>query len=50
MMPDERWESAATYIADTGGTIDLSRDAPEEGSYDGVEPMGFLWSMTPADA
>ena len=44
------WESASTYSADADGTVDLSTQAPESGSYAGVEPMGFLWSMTPADS
>jgi dienelactone hydrolase len=42
------WESAATFTAGADGTVDLSTQAPTGGSYDGVEPMGFLWSMTPA--
>jgi dienelactone hydrolase len=41
------WESVSTYIAGADGSVDLSRRAPEDGSYDGVDPMGFLWSMTP---
>lgn len=43
------WESTARFTADASGTIDLSRQAPERGSYEGVEPMGFLWSMRPVD-
>ncbi len=46
---DHVWESTARFTADAGGTIDLSRQAPERGSYEGVEPMGFLWSMRPVD-
>jgi pimeloyl-ACP methyl ester carboxylesterase len=42
------WESAATFRSDASGEVDLSAQAPESGSYDGVEPMGFIWSMTPA--
>lgn len=42
------WESASNYSADAGGTVDLSSQAPDSGSYEGVDPMGFLWSMTPA--
>jgi dienelactone hydrolase len=51
-MSDESgttWESANTFVADAAGTIDLSTQAPASGSYVGVEPMGFLWSMSPAD-
>jgi dienelactone hydrolase len=42
------WEAANTFLADDQGGVDLASQAPEAGSYDGVEPMGFLWSMTPA--
>lgn len=41
------WESASVFRADERGEVDLGRHAPESGSYSGVEPMGFLWSMTP---
>ncbi|MGA7669823.1 MAG: acyl-CoA thioesterase/bile acid-CoA:amino acid N-acyltransferase family protein [Nitrolancea sp.] len=41
------WESATSFTADELGAVDLSAQAPSSGSYDGVEPMGFLWSMTP---
>lgn len=46
---DHVWESTTRFTADASGTIDLSRQAPERGSYEGVEPMGFLWSMRPID-
>ncbi len=42
------WESANTFRASEDGTVDLATRAPESGSYEGVEPMGFLWSMAPA--
>jgi dienelactone hydrolase len=42
------WESASTFRADTHGTVDLASQAPQAGSYDGADPMGFLWSMAPA--
>jgi dienelactone hydrolase len=44
------WEAANTFRADERGTVDLAAQAPESGSYQGVEPMGFLWSMSPVDA
>ncbi len=45
------WTSSATFDAGGGGTVDLTEDAPETGSYDGVAPMGWLWSMrTDAEA
>ncbi|TAK34968.1 MAG: hypothetical protein EPO30_12025, partial [Lysobacteraceae bacterium] len=35
----------ARFVADAEGTIDASRDAPEDGTYAGVEPEGLVWSM-----
>ena len=43
------WEAANVFRADEHGTVDLTTQAPESGSYAGAEPMGFLWSMKPAD-
>ena len=39
------WRSAAVCTALGDGTVDLRRDAPLSGSYDGVDPMGLIWSM-----
>ncbi|MFI9818179.1 acyl-CoA thioesterase/bile acid-CoA:amino acid N-acyltransferase family protein [Saccharothrix variisporea] len=36
----------AVFRADERGVVDLTRHAPVEGSYDGVDPMGLFWSMT----
>ncbi|MDQ8035182.1 acyl-CoA thioesterase/BAAT N-terminal domain-containing protein [Bordetella genomosp. 1] len=44
------WTSEATFVADAAGTVDLERDAPTAGSYDGVAPMGLIWSQTPTVA
>lgn len=44
------WAAASEFRADDRGAIDLATQAPESGSYTGVDPMGFLWSMTPLDA
>jgi dienelactone hydrolase len=41
----ERWESSAVFVAGPDGIVDLTRDAPESGSYGGVDPMGPVWSM-----
>lgn len=41
------WASSATYIADAGGRVDLQRDAPVAGSYQGVSALGLLWSQRP---
>lgn len=40
------WRSRATFTADAQGVVDLTEQAPEQGTYDGVEPMGWVWSMT----
>jgi len=39
------WSSWATFSADHEGQVDLTEDAPDSGSYEGTEPMGWLWSM-----
>jgi len=39
------WSSKVSFKADEAGTIDPSRDAPTEGSYNGVDPAGLFWSM-----
>ncbi|WP_461121544.1 acyl-CoA thioesterase/bile acid-CoA:amino acid N-acyltransferase family protein [Saccharothrix stipae] len=55
LPPDERvevrastgdWSSAAVFLADERGVVDLIRHAPVEGAYSGVDPMGLFWSMS----
>ncbi|NUT49440.1 MAG: hypothetical protein HOV94_19340 [Saccharothrix sp.] len=55
LPPDERvtvrastgeWAAEAVFLADERGVVDLTRHAPVEGSYSGVDPMGLFWSMT----
>jgi Acyl-CoA thioester hydrolase/BAAT N-terminal region len=41
-----KWQSRATFSADARGQVDLTRDAPTSGSYDGVAAMGFIWSAS----
>jgi pimeloyl-ACP methyl ester carboxylesterase len=41
------WHARATFSADAAGTVDPARDAPLNGSYAGVAPMGLVWSMAP---
>ncbi|XP_062285181.1 acyl-coenzyme A thioesterase 1-like isoform X1 [Scomber scombrus] len=41
------FSSSATYRADGSGEVDLERDPSLSGTYNGVEPMGLLWSMRP---
>ncbi|MFD1084041.1 acyl-CoA thioesterase/bile acid-CoA:amino acid N-acyltransferase family protein [Micromonospora andamanensis] len=43
------WRAEVTFVADANGVVDVSRDAPVEGSYSGVDPMGLFWSMDPLD-
>ena len=40
------WRAEAGFVADAGGTVDLTRDAPVCGPYTGVHPMGLIWSQT----
>ncbi|MBQ1025371.1 acyl-CoA thioesterase/bile acid-CoA:amino acid N-acyltransferase family protein [Micromonospora sp. C95] len=44
-----RWRAEATFVADANGVVDVSQDAPVDGSYSGVDPMGLFWSMDPLD-
>jgi CMD domain protein len=44
------WTSRAVFRADAHGVIDLSRDAPLEGDYNNVSPMGLVWSQAPVEA
>lgn len=41
------WVSRAIFEADDNGTIDVATEAPLEGSYNSIDPMGLFWSMTP---
>jgi fermentation-respiration switch protein FrsA (DUF1100 family) len=44
------WTSRAMFRADAHGVTDLSRDAPVEGDYSDVSPMGLIWSQSPLEA
>jgi len=41
----EGCESSATFEADEAGVVDTAEQAPVSGSYEGVDPMGWCWSM-----
>jgi len=41
------WRARATFRADGEGVVRVSEQAPESGSYEGVNPAGLLWSMAP---
>jgi len=41
------WQSRATFRVADDGTVDLTRDAPIAGGYEGVSPMGLIWSQAP---
>ncbi|XP_054828157.1 acyl-coenzyme A thioesterase 1-like [Eublepharis macularius] len=42
------FDSCAHYRADSRGEVDLCRDPSHGGDYTGLEPMGLLWSLSPA--
>ena len=44
--PTVRYHSEATFRADAEGRVDLARQRPESGSYDWVDPMGLITSMS----
>ncbi|MBT2325727.1 acyl-CoA thioesterase/BAAT N-terminal domain-containing protein [Variovorax paradoxus] len=39
--------SEATFVADSEGVVDIARQAPVSGSYQGVDAMGLFWSRAP---
>ena len=39
------WQSSAEFLAEQRGKLELSKQAPVQGSYTGVDPMGLFWSM-----
>ena len=41
------WVSGATFVADAAGAVDVARQAPAAGSYEGADAMGLCWSMRP---
>ncbi len=43
------WTSRATFQTDDKGIINVAKQAPIEGSYKGIDPMGLVWSIAPAD-
>lgn len=43
------WKSYATFQADDKGVVNVAKQAPIEGTYKGIDPMGLIWSMAPTD-
>jgi len=41
------FESWGIFVADSEGVVDLKAQAPQSGTYSGVDPMGLFWSMHP---
>jgi dienelactone hydrolase len=37
-------EAVATFAADESGTVDVARQAPIEGDYEGIDAAGLFWS------
>jgi dienelactone hydrolase len=46
---EQSWSSQAKFVADSQGSIDLSKQGPVDGSYKEVSAMGLIWSMRPAE-
>jgi dienelactone hydrolase len=45
---DQRWwRSAAAFVSEQEGRIDLGAQAPVSGTYRGADAMGLFWSMEP---
>ena len=43
------WTSRATFQTDDKGVVNVAKQAPISGSYSGIDPMGLIWSIAPAD-
>ncbi|CAB1331604.1 unnamed protein product [Coregonus sp. 'balchen'] len=41
------WEAFGHYVSDAQGRITVAKAPSVGGTYEGVEPMGLLWSMRP---
>uniref|UniRef100_A0A3P8YKA6 Acyl-CoA thioesterase 19 n=1 Tax=Esox lucius TaxID=8010 RepID=A0A3P8YKA6_ESOLU len=41
------WEAFGHYVSDATGLVNVDSNASLGGTYDGLEPMGLLWSMRP---
>lgn len=46
---NDAWKSYAIFQADDKGVVDIAKQAPIDGSYQGIDPMGLFWSMVPPD-
>ncbi|EDO34825.1 predicted protein [Nematostella vectensis] len=44
----EIFQSHAQYVSSNFGKVDVATDCSLEGSYEGIDSMGLLWSMKPA--
>ncbi len=44
-LMNNAWRAWARFETDGEGKVELARQAPLEGSYEGVSPMGLFWSM-----
>ena len=42
---DRLWTSSAQFVADGHGVVDIAGTPSIGGSYEGVAPMGLIWSM-----
>lgn len=42
------WTGRATFTASDSGVVDPATQAPESGTYQGLDAMGLFWSMNPA--
>ncbi|KAM6973325.1 acyl-coenzyme A thioesterase 3-like [Aplochiton taeniatus] len=41
------WEAFGHYVSDSSGVVNAVDEASLGGTYDGVDPMGLIWSMRP---
>jgi len=46
-MFGRKFESSATFVANSRGEVNPRKSAPITGSYQGIDGMGLFWSMVP---
>lgn len=46
MRAGHPWRAAATFVADPGGVVDPAAQAPVDGDYAGIQPMGLITAQT----
>ena len=41
------WQAFGTFVADTDGVVDLSKQPPQSGTFTATDPTALMWAMHP---